>query len=87
MIVNTQPAFARRLRLSTAGIFAAIILTVAALLAIAVAVAPSNDGSGSSVFIEAPVKLSDNSKVVPASFADGKVQAASDLSDLNLIRR
>ena len=54
MNVKTEPAFARRLRLSTASIVAAIILTCAALLAVAVAVRPASDPS-SAVPLVGPV--------------------------------
>ncbi|HPG88133.1 MAG TPA: hypothetical protein PLD46_00655 [Hyphomicrobium sp.] len=91
MIVDTQPAFARRIRLSTAGIFVAFILTCAALLAIAVAVGPSDRDPGSSVSIEGPVSTQNDSKVAPASLPTSlvvdKLQAASSQPALDFVRR
>lgn len=55
MIDRTSPAFARRIRLSTGAIFAALILTCAALLAISAAVRPVYDEGLPAVAIEAPI--------------------------------
>lgn len=43
MNVKTPPAYARRVRLSTTSILAAVLLTCAALIAIGVAVGPTSD--------------------------------------------
>ena len=57
MIDKSNLAIARRLRLSTGGIFAALVLTCAALLAVVAAVRPSslNRETVASVSIEGPV--------------------------------
>lgn len=55
MIDRTHPAVARRIRLSTGAIFAAIILTCAALLAVAAAVRPVYDDGYPKVTIEGPI--------------------------------
>ena len=57
MIEKSNPAIARRLRLSTGGIFAALVLTCAALLAVVAAVRPPalNRETVASVAIEGPV--------------------------------
>lgn len=55
MIDRTSPAFARRIRLSTGAIFAASILTCAALLAVSAAVRPVYDEGLPVVTIEAPI--------------------------------
>jgi hypothetical protein len=55
MIDRAPPAVARRIRLSTGAIFAAVILTCAAMLAIVAAVRPVYEGDKSSVLIEGPI--------------------------------
>lgn len=55
MIDRTSPAFARRIRLSTGAIFAALILTCAALLAVSAAVRPVYDEGLPAVAIEGPI--------------------------------
>ncbi|MBK9078958.1 MAG: hypothetical protein WBP38_08515 [Hyphomicrobium sp.] len=56
------------MRLSTAGISAALILTGAALLAIAAAVGPSPNSKDSRVSIEGPVSALPLDKAAPVSF-------------------
>jgi hypothetical protein len=57
MNAKSYPAIARRLRLSTGGIFVAVILTCAALLALAAAVRPTpvDTGTGAAVKLVGPV--------------------------------
>jgi hypothetical protein len=78
MMNNTAPAIARRLRLSTGAIFAALILTGVAFLAVAAGLAPplNETAQNASVAIEEPL-----SKVAPgtaAPQAGDHQQASSD---------
>ena len=74
----TQPAFARRIRLSTFGITAAVTLTCLALLAIGVAVGPGDGETGSSVSFEAPEASQGAASIAPSIFSTGGLQPVSD---------
>ena len=74
---STRPAFARRMRLTTAGITAAVTVTCMALLAIAVAVGPVDSELGSSVSFEAPEASAGATSIAPTVFSTSKVQPVS----------
>lgn len=74
MRIDTQPAIARRMRLSTAGITAAITVTCLALLAIAVTVGPSQGEADSAVSFEAPEASNSANGVAPALYTSSKLQ-------------
>lgn len=64
------------MRLSTAGIITAVVVTCAALIAIAVAVGPSG-GEANSISFEAPEASVSAPSVAPALYAGGKMQAVA----------
>lgn len=74
MKIDTQPAIARRMRMSTAGITAAITVTCLALLAIAVAVGPSQGDGASAVSFEAPEANNGTTGIAPALYTSSKYQ-------------
>ena len=78
MKIDTRPAIARRLRLSTAGITAAVTVTCLALLAIAVAVGPSHGDIDSAISFEAPAANNIKSGFAPTLFSSSDVQPVSD---------
>lgn len=80
MIDKTHPAFARRLRLSTGGIFAALILTCAALLAVAAAVGPSATEPEAAVSVEGPVSDTSDLRIMPGARFAGREASSGKLS-------
>jgi hypothetical protein len=85
MIDRAPPAYARRLRLSTGSIVAALLLTGAALLAVVAAVGRPGavTAPGVSVRVEGPL-----SEIMPEQVRDDRLQASSeDDSGLASVRR
>lgn len=77
MRIDTQPAIARRMRMSTAGITAAVTVTCLALLAIAVAVGPQGDAN-SAVTFESPEANNGAARIAPAVFTGSTFQPVAD---------
>jgi hypothetical protein len=78
MMNDTTPAIARRVRLSTGAIFAALILTGAAFLAVAAGLTPplNEPAQNSGVAVDEP--LSKNAIVNTPPPSDAPLQAFSD---------